>query len=949
MRIFERIFSKEMNIKLLYRLLFLLLSCNTFSFAFGQLAYSNKQISVATKPTRELIKHRPVNKNGQIQKRDAANPSLCTVDTSTYADIGSSLDYRLVFLGNGQDLGIFFNAPQELTLNGFRFFGFLPWDETAQVTSVDVWCKVYKAGVDSLPTGRAIDSVQVTIDTIQGNLNFVNTLYDVVFSKPITLDYNYVLAIENGGSGANAANVITNNWNTSDGLGLNLSKVRLNNRWYHSRDINIDGISFDANFIIYPFVKYSLGTDFKYSDNCYETLDSIRFNNQYKKSVVSSPFYNEYVHYESTGYGAWCHSWYFNDTAQLLESFDGIYKPNAKFNIRTKLVNYVVPYSRNIDLCYDSSEVTVYFQPDRPALTDTNGCVAANEVLSLMSNSEQTYFWYNDSASSTAFNTGEQYSINNFNKNVTYFITAENNLNSTCRWELEPVSFKLTAYPDSLTILSQGVNVCTNAFAVLEASSDKGTVWWYENATGGSPIYKGTTFQTPSLSANANYYAEANNLGCALKAGRKRVAITVSKDFAPSAPTVSGNNPVCVPEFKTAQVTLNATPASGSSVRWFNSATSSTPASTQNAFTVDLYNRGDVYVYVQSWNGACGSSKLPVIVRGNRAPELLATRSEDGCFGDSLKLSGFANWGQLDWYIDSSATAQPVTSGNFVSIKLTDSGERTLYVKVREGECYNDSWYRVKVMVKPTVLPKSVVAESVCRGLDASIALKGLNNETSVLWYETGTSDVVISGDTILNLGRVFSQTTRFVETLYRGCRSERKPITVDVLDQPVAGFRVAYPTSNSVSLEPINTRNMTINWNFGDGNTSNALQPQHTYTTSGKYTITMIANSTLSSCADTSKADVEVEVNSLNNLVKHAVVVYPNPVSAGSELFFQLSENEEILSVRIFDLGGRLVHEVNENSSSIKVPDTLSTGLYTLSIATASGNFSQWVQITKP
>lgn len=914
----------------------------------GQVAHPDMHMQREARPQRELIKYNFKSRIDGIQKRDKLNPSICAVDTSLYADVGSSLDYRLVFLGNNQDLGIFFNAPQELTLNGFRFYAFLPWDTVAKVESVDVWCKVYKAGLDSLPMGRAIDSVKVTIDTIQGGINFVNTIKDAVFSTPLKIDYNYVIAIENSGTGANAANVVTNNWTTADGLGLNLSKIRLNNRWYHSRDINIDGITFDANFIISPFVKYDLIADFTYSDKCYETLDSLRFNNEYLKSVVSSPFYNEYAFYESTGYGEWCHSWYFNDTAVLEERFHGIYKPNAKFNVKTKLLTYLVPYSRNVDLCYDSSEATVYFQPDRPALTDTNGCVNANEVLEIASNNELTYYWFADSASSTPFNTGNQFAINSFNKDVTYFVTAENNSNAACVWELEPVTFKLTAYPDSLDLKTTSVDICTGAFAILEGASNRGTVWWYESGTGGEPIFKGNVFQTPALNSTTNYFAEANNMGCAIKSGRIRVQINVLSGFAPASPTVSGNTPVCVDGSTTEQVTLNATPASGSSIRWFSSAVSSSPVSTQNSYTVDVYDRGDVYVYVQSWNGACGSSKLPVKVRGNKIPELLATRTEDGCFGDSLKLSGFSTWGKLNWYFDTLNTSNPVASGNFVSIKFNDSGNQKLYIRVSEGDCFNDSWYYVNVNVKPTYLPKSITAESVCRGSDARIELAGLNDETSVLWYESGNSDIVISGDTTLKLGPIFNTTTRYLETIYRGCRSERKPISVDVLDQPVAGFRVSYPTVQSVSLEPINTRNMTIDWRFGDGNTSTDLQPSHTYSAAGTYTVTMIANSTLSDCADTSSAEVQVELNRVES-IDYRLNIYPNPVFTGSSLYYNISSKEPLYAVRITDVSGRLVFEQESPKNSfVQIPDYLSEGLYAITFEAESTNYSQWIQVVK-
>jgi hypothetical protein len=920
----------------------------------AQLNVSKQHFYNEKQSSRSLEKIKPNARQHSVQKRGNGTSVLCATDTSTYADIGSSLDYRLVFLGNGQNLGMFFNAPQEITLNGFRFFGFLPYDTAAKVTQTQVVAKIYAAGLDSLPVGNPLDTLLISIDTIQGALNFENTRYDVVFNTPLKLQSNYVITLENNNpNSAYAANIVTNSWFTRDGLGLNLAKVQLNNRWYNAQDINLDGYLFDANFLIYPFVEYTLSADFKSPDNCYARLDTLRFENQYKKSVLSSPFYNEYAHYESTGFGSWCHTWSYNDTAIQESEFHGTYKPSDWYNVRAKLVSYMVPYSRNVDFCFDSSETTVHFKPQAPVLTDNQGCIGANENLELVAHPELNYAWYIDSVQGNFFNSGSSYQINNFNKTTTYYITAENASNATCKIERSPVTFNVNEYPVRLVLYADSLNLCTGAFAVLEGSADIGTVHWYSSLTGGTPLHKGDIYQTAALNQNATFYAEGNNNGCALKAARSKVVVKVSSNFAPSIPTVSGTTEVCVPEFQSKSVVLSATPSSGSSLRWFTNPTTSNVASTNSNFTVDVFNRGDVYVYVQSWNGACGSSKLPVKVSGHRAPKLLETRTEEICFGDTAKLSAFGNWGQVEWFYDSLPGTQPIAQGNFVNVFLKDSGANKVFIKLKEGSCYNDTWYSVKTVVRPTLVPQNIISDSVCRGSSALIALKNVHRELSLSWYESPTSREVISGDSTLNLGVILNPTTRYLETDYRGCRSKRIPITVGVLHKPVAGFRVTYPTEGSVFCQPINLNNMNVNWNFGNGATSQDTTPTYSYLSTGAYKITMFANSTRSKCADTAYADVNVVVNR-NSLLNKMAVVFPNPVSAGGVLNVTGLEGSGFSTWYLFDLSGRLMYKgdlkaaLESRSLQLSIPEGAPSGWYLLQCEGMQGSYSQWLQITK-
>jgi gliding motility-associated-like protein len=86
--------------------------------------------------------------------------------------------------------------------------------------------------------------------------------------------------------------------------------------------------------------------------------------------------------------------------------------------------------------------------------------------------------------------------------------------------------------------------------------------------------------------------------------------------------------------------------------------------------------------------------------------------------------------------------------------------------------------------------------------------------------------------------------------------------IHLQVLNDPVADFNFTnachtYPTSfTDLSSDPYPF--VEWDWNFGDGNSSGAQNPSHTYGTQGEYTVTLIST-TLYGCKDTTSKQVTV------------------------------------------------------------------------------------------
>jgi PKD repeat protein len=95
--------------------------------------------------------------------------------------------------------------------------------------------------------------------------------------------------------------------------------------------------------------------------------------------------------------------------------------------------------------------------------------------------------------------------------------------------------------------------------------------------------------------------------------------------------------------------------------------------------------------------------------------------------------------------------------------------------------------------------------------------------------------------------------------------------------------------------------------WTFGDGATSTAKNPSHTYSAMGSFTVTLVV--TDDKGGESAPKTLVITVTGPTGIVTHS---YPNPAKDHATLFFYVPEGATDLVVRIYDVAGRLVHEEN-------------------------------------
>jgi len=151
---------------------------------------------------------------------------------------------------------------------------------------------------------------------------------------------------------------------------------------------------------------------------------------------------------------------------------------------------------------------------------------------------------------------------------------------------------------------------CGNGTVTLSATTDSGTIKWYDAPNTGNLLATGSTFTTPNLSVTTIFYADSFEIGCAT-ATRKPVVATIN-----DIPVLSVTNPA---PFCEGSVSVSASTTAGQ-IRWFANDSDTTPLATGNTYTISNITETTT-LYVDAINNGCVSgAKIPMLVTVNPKP-----------------------------------------------------------------------------------------------------------------------------------------------------------------------------------------------------------------------------------------------------------------------------------------------------------------------------------------
>jgi hypothetical protein len=135
--------------------------------------------------------------------------------------------------------------------------------------------------------------------------------------------------------------------------------------------------------------------------------------------------------------------------------------------------------------------------------------------------------------------------------------------------------------------------------------------------------------------------------------------------------------------------------------------------------------------------------------------------------------------------------------------------------------------------------------------------------------------------------------------------------VSIDDIELSQDQFNIVteYPTINPIATWTGDYE--TVEWDFGDGNTSSEIEPSYTYTSAGTYLLTLTLTDT-AGCSSTFIKEVQVNsfLTGVNQVADpNTFIVYPNPTNG--VLFVSGAKMDEI---RLVDMHGRILIQLESN-----------------------------------
>jgi len=826
----------------------------------------------------------------------SSSPVVCGTDTAEYPVTKTSA-YQALNFNSNNSASQFYGSPDSIVVKGFTFFAWM--SSAARSQKVKVICKIYKAGLDSLPTGSPLRADTLTIDSTFGGGQLANLAKHATFKTSITVNFDYVLVVTNTDT-SNLA-IIMNSWNNGDGNLENLSGASISGTWYRGLNLNVGGTTLDADFSFYPHVQASFKTNFLVKNQCYKLGDSVKFINLAGKSAVGNKFYNRYVAYNLERF---CYRWY-NDTTAPFSSYNSI-DGGAKYPIRknygVRLESSLFHYRLGGAACRDTTDILVKYSPIPPIPKGiSNTCNGDSAGLTITQYQQENYAWYKNLTDTTPNFTGLNYTQNPALKNDTFYVQT-NNLD--CKSNKNIVTILVNEYPKITRIKND--SICSGANANLEVSSDIGTTTWFKDSVGGSSFYTGPVLAIGPLTKDTVLYAEVGNGNCTLP---KRTAVTVSvgSSFAPSAPAVSNDTTLCLQD--AGSITLSAAANGSDMVRWFDSASGGSVLAQSNTYSFTPNAEGLFTFYADAWNGICGSSRVPIKIRVNHFDAPKNIMDDEICFGSNASLNAQIGKGTLSWFID---TAQ---SAVFIGTNLTLTKPTTTtkyYLRSSYLGCTSKASWFAQAVVNKAPTPTKLKEETICAKQIANLAVEIGFGEVN--WFTdtlTGTSFHALQQYTTSQL---FGTKTYFYQTSFKGCKSYFSPITATVNPKPAAGFTFSVSALTATYTALTNPNNTSYNWDMGNGVTKTGAIVNYTYPNAGIYNIQLIVDN-LYGCKDTIILEVNVGRVGLDVVSGKFFQIYPNPSHNET---IEIHSDMNLSEITVVNLEGKLIMtQAIENSEN--------------------------------
>lgn len=146
--------------------------------------------------------------------------------------------------------------------------------------------------------------------------------------------------------------------------------------------------------------------------------------------------------------------------------------------------------------------------------------------------------------------------------------------------------------------------------------------------------------------------------------------------------------------------------------------------------------------------------------------------------------------------------------------------------------------------------------------------------------------------------------------------------------DHSISGLQVTFTNQSSLKAQ-------TYSWNFGDGTTSTAKDPAHTYAVKGDYTVTLTATDA-NGCSRVISKQVNLFPIGIDEVDHAAFTITPNP--ATEYISIQRDQQSSRFDIRVTNAIGQTVYMAPASSVAKIDISALANGMYYITLSNETG-----------
>ena len=454
----------------------------------------------------------------------------------------------------------------------------------------------------------------------------------------------------------------------------------------------------------------------------------------------------------------------------------------------------------------DSVQITVNPSPTISIIRDTAICNGSSISLGSPSISGNTYNWTSNPAGYTSTSSNPSVSPGS---TMTYYLTQKIPATGCTKSD----SVVITVNPLPSAVVGIASSICMGDSASIGAASVSGSTYaWTSNPAGFtssaangyvSPISTTTYYLTETISATG--CSKSNNVTIKVK----------------PVPTVNAGRDTAI--CNGSSVNIGTAAIAGNSYSW----TSNPAGYTSSSANPSVKPGTTMTYYLKQSIGTCSKSDS-VVITVNPLPAAIAGTSTAICSGDSVSIGASPVTGNKYSWTSNPSGYSDTTSHPKVSPAATTT--YTLTETISATGCNKSSNVNIKVNPVPTV--NAGASTSICNGNATTIGVAALPGNT-YKW----TSNPAGYGSTSASPSVKPGVTTTYYLTQSIGTCSKSDSVTITVNPKAIAGFTESGNCESSpTQFTNTSTTHIKRIWYFGDGDTSTALNPSHTYAKAGSY-----------------------------------------------------------------------------------------------------------------